>query len=784
MISACATRRTICAASYPAGFKALLLRASPVFLFVCLSLAGCSGGGASSCPVATVEGCVAEAEYRMQFADTVHDIRSSSSFEDRWGLNAINVAEAWGHLHVVRGAEQPGLGVTVGVMDTGIDLLHPTFQEGAAAGTVTETFGPGAVKETGVKASHGTGVASVIAGRVNPAYAYPFTGIAPYATLKMFAVPLGDPLPPDRTFEPVALSTLARYDQEDADVFREVLAEGLDVLNLSFGAPGLIENYDELGLRGALPKTIDALAQSGRRDKTILVWSAGNSNEHLCRPGSYNCVGDAETDHLGLPAGRLAASSPKLSAGLVARIEELQGHSVAAVAMGDDGEIAQFSNRCGIAADWCVAAPGFRVWVAYFGPYRGDIVRGYAALSGTSIAAPMVSGGLALMDQFFRDQLPGEELVTRLFTTADRTGPYADRSTYGHGLMDLDAALSPVGEPRIATGTAAIGSGAPVRAARLRLGRAFGDGPANAFARQEVAGFDALGAPFWYDLGQFVGTSAPLTPSAQLRDFMAAASADVRPRSRESRGGTTVAGPRLGFRESPGGAGVGHARLAQDATILTVGRPDGIVATAFTTEGDGNPQPISGALISWNPADAPLGLRAGWLGERGSLLAATAEGAFGKFAAHSVFVGLELAHDSDGWQLGGGLELGFVRPRARGGIIAGIEPLVTSALSLHAARPTAGNGTLRIALDQPLRVEDGDAVLSVPAGRTLDRAVVRRQLSADLAPAGRQLDLSVRWERPFAGGAFRIGAVATRHAGHHAKARPWLTFLAGWRSPL
>ena len=88
---------------------------------------------------------------------------------------------------------------------------------------------------------------------------------------------------------------------------------------------------------------------------------------------------------------------------------------------------------------------------------------------------------------------------------------------------------------------------------------------------------------------------------------------------------------------------------------------------------------------------------------------------------------------------------------------------------------------LQVPLAQPLRVEGDDAVLSVPVGRTRDREVVRQRLSADLTPAGRQLDLSVRWERPLAGGELRLGAIATHHAGHDAEIRPRLSFLAGWR---
>ena len=755
--------------------------AAPFLLAACIMVAGCSR---NRCDVATAEGCLTTGDYATALAGAVEDIRSSPGLDERWALEALNLPEAWAHLRVVRGITQPGLGITVGVVDTGIDFDHLTFQEGAATGQVTEELMLGATDEAGVEHSHGTSVASIIAGRVNARSAFPFTGIVPYARLKMFAIPLGNPPPPDTPIEPTELSTLSLYDEEDAGFYREVLSGDLDVLNLSFGTPGLIENYDDVpDLRASLPKTIEVLAQPGRKDKTILVWAAGNNNDSLCRPDTDNCVGNTETDYLGQPAGFLNASSPDLFAGLMARIEELQGHSVASVATGDDGEIAFFSNRCGDAADWCIAAPGFGVWAAYFGPYQGEVVRGHARLSGTSFSAPMVSGGLALMDQFFRDQLPSDELVTRLFETADRSGHYADRSIYGHGLMDLDAALSPVGTPKIVSGTATVGSGAPVQGARLWLGRAFGDGPARAFSGQEIAGFDRLGAPFWYDLGHFVGPRTPLTPAAQLHDFMAAAPIDTSEEGIESESDATPAGPRFGIGETPGGASIGHARLAQEAFTVTVGRPAGIVATAFTT-GGGNLRPVSGALVSWLPANAWLGLRAGWLGESRSMLSAIAEGAFGDLAAHSVFVGLELDHEAGGWRLGGGPEIGFVRSRVRGGIIAAIHPLTTSAFTLHASRSIADNGMLLVSLAQPLRVEDGNAVLSVPVGRTQGRGIVRQHFQADLAPAGRQLDLSVRWEQPFAGGEFRLGATATRHAGHDMDAHPWLTVMAGWRASL
>ena len=59
----------------------------------------------------------------------------------------------------------------------------------------------------------------------------------------------------------------------------------------------------------------------------------------------------------------------------------------------------------------------------------------------------MVSGGLITLKKLFRDQLPNEELVSCLFSTANDDGIYANSAIYGHGLMDLGVATKPLGDP-------------------------------------------------------------------------------------------------------------------------------------------------------------------------------------------------------------------------------------------------------------------------------------------------------------------------------------------------
>ena len=758
-----------------AGFAPRRTRAGLLAAAVLVSAAaGCTRHDLPGC-IETREGCLAVEAFDERTAALAEDARAQPNFPAQWGLAAINAHEAYAHLALAAGEDvEPGAGQTIGIVDTGIDEAHPLFY----GKKVTEEFLENAVDETGERYSHGTAVASVLAGvRIPAVYYYPH-GVAPGADLQVFAIPLGTA---PEYYRPISLEVLARVDADEAALYEHVLAweddrGRLDFLNLSLGYSGLIEAYGEEDLRASFGETIEVFAQRDAAEKTIFVWAGGNAHGTKCTQDASWCVEFPDGEH------RVDARSISILPGLPTHFEELRGHHLAVVAVGPDGTIAEFSNRCG-GADWCLAAPGNDVLVAYFGPGRdGPGLHALAETGGTSVAAPMVTGGLAVMKHVFRDQLANTELAARLLETADRTGPYADAAVYGRGMMDLGAATSPVGMTEVPVSATMQGASAPLPSTGLAAGGAIGNGLSRSFAGREIAAFDALGAPFWYDLGDLVRPPAPPSAGERLREFVAAPS--IAPWSDEPDAGAEPAALRLGFGRTPGDAGVGHARLAPNSFTVTVGRPGHVVATAFTNEGDDrrDARPASGALVSWRAADAPLGLRAGWLGERRSMLSASAEGAFGHLAADSLFVAVDLHHRAGGWRFSGGPEFGLARPSARGGIIAGVEPLATSAFALHASRPTAGDGLLQVSLAQPLRVEDGDAELSVPVGRTRDRAVVRERLSADLTPGGRQLDLSVRWERPLAGGELRLGTVATRHAGHDADARPEVSFLAAWRA--
>ena len=130
------------------------------------------------------------------------------------------------------------------------------------------------------------------------------------------------------------------------------------------------------------------------------------------------------------------------------------GHWLAVVAINPDdpdGRIARYSNGCGNAMNWCLAASG----VADFYENNDNPPSGMPA-EGTSFAAPKVSAALAIL--FARHPMMNAlQAVSVLLTTAtDINGDGMD-SVYGHGVLNLPEALMPQGATRLASQSALEG---------------------------------------------------------------------------------------------------------------------------------------------------------------------------------------------------------------------------------------------------------------------------------------------------------------------------------------
>lgn len=123
---------------------------------------------------------------------------------------------------------------------------------------------------------------------------------------------------------------------------------------------------------------------------------------------------------------------------------ELLGKWLVVAASDENGRIADFSNGCGAARNWCLVAPGDNLTVN---------PPGEEGIDGTSFAAPMVSGALAVLKSRFRD-MPMEVIQAILLVSADPVGeremnPEKPDPVYGWGRLNLGSATALQGDVRL-----------------------------------------------------------------------------------------------------------------------------------------------------------------------------------------------------------------------------------------------------------------------------------------------------------------------------------------------
>ena len=120
-----------------------------------LLLSACGGGGGGSVPdeptqetdpdeptqvtvpnrptqVTTIQtyefGGLTPGAFRLKRAELAEDIKDEESFEEQWGLEAINAHQAYANLRLAKGpGERPGYGTTVSFIDTGVNENDPSL---------------------------------------------------------------------------------------------------------------------------------------------------------------------------------------------------------------------------------------------------------------------------------------------------------------------------------------------------------------------------------------------------------------------------------------------------------------------------------------------------------------------------------------------------------------------------------------------------------------------------------------------------------------------------------
>ena len=132
---------------------------------------------------------------------------------------------------------------------------------------------------------------------------------------------------------------------------------------------------------------------------------------------------------------------------------DLLGKWLVAVAVdqNNNNTIASFSNGCGGARAWCLAAPGVRVfnseiqrgpgWARVLPPIPGPSYIYSNIGNGTPYSAAYVAGALALLKSKYPN-MPMSVVAQILLSTATDLGAAGVDDVYGHGMVNVSAALA------------------------------------------------------------------------------------------------------------------------------------------------------------------------------------------------------------------------------------------------------------------------------------------------------------------------------------------------------
>lgn len=295
------------------------------------------------------------------------------------------------------------------------------------------------------------------------------------------------------------------------------VAFNAEVLAVDFfsGVNGTLESFNGITFHVSDPWTY--LTDNGAR---VINKSIGfDEGDIIPNPPVVTDRYVVESDAIAVQNGALLVSSagnnsdPEPSLSNLQTIAELQnagildsgpGAFIIVGAVRENLQIASFSDRAGVARDHYMVAPG--VNIAF--PWNGVMVIG----SGTSFSAPHVVGAAAIIFERW-PTLTGRDVMNILFDSATDLGLPGVDAIYGQGLLNLDAALQPLGTSTFAIG--ASSTGPLVTGTGIVLGSAFGDGGSFGASASDVMILDGFTRDFTIDLKSFVSSVSQVSQVSQ-----------------------------------------------------------------------------------------------------------------------------------------------------------------------------------------------------------------------------------------------------------------------------
>lgn len=299
--------------------------------------------------------------------------------QHEYWLTDYRIVDAW--------KQSTGSGVTVAVIDTGVDGTHPDLVDNVLEGYDASGEGsPNGWQGLGVEPMHGTEVASLIAGHGHNVSGIPKIAGQPGKPAGVIGVA------PDAKILPISLNMVSNaeksIDEQIPAAVRYAVDHGAQVINLSIGSN-----------KTTWPKSWDDAFAYAEEKGVVVVASAGNRGSGITQVGAPATI-----------PGVLTVG------GVDRQREASKGSSTQGISIG----VTAPSN------DMIAAAPGNK----------------YMIWSGSSASAPLVSGLAALIKSKYPN-LSAAQIIQRITESADDTGAAGRDPVYGFGIINPLMSLDP-----------------------------------------------------------------------------------------------------------------------------------------------------------------------------------------------------------------------------------------------------------------------------------------------------------------------------------------------------
>ena len=636
-------------------------------------------------------------------------------FNRNYGLYLIGAHERY-----AKGGQ--GQGVKISILDTGIDLSHPDFAGKIDTRSSYSYFGnPSNISDTG---GHGSHVAGIAAGRKDGRGTH---GVAFASELVIFKG-----IPGNNT-ERLRDKNVNVW----ADAIDRSIKAGAHVMNNSW----VYVNSEQVTI-------------------PITDYTSGDHLAGDLGPATINALNKAkEADLMSVvAAGNDGLTEVAVNAGIPVLLPEYDGYFIAVVAVDEDKNIARFnerqsSNRCGVAKDFCLAAPGLGILSAKNG---GDVEYG----SGTSMAAPHVTGGYAVLKSQF-PEMTAPEIAQIMFDTADDLGAPGVDDVYGQGLLNLSRAERPVGELVVYQGNTTEGDAMPLAETGIVASGALAPALNQALAGQVVMVADAYTRGF--DLAASALVSEIEAQRPRLTITREVKASDALTVIRSSYGtGLRVDGDVSSYEINLGDGdpdadpfgqllredySFGHKFELTDALALTTDHAIGSSSDSFTKSSIG--------LEAKDKDGSGLSAQFGLIEENGTVLGSRFMGAAGQDGrsstsfveiSGSVAVGQDTLLTVSGTQ--------STTDFKQVGLVTGGKNLMGRAgrVSVSKQHFLGSAGTMSLSVSSPLQISSGEISIDLPQDRVAAVAgqqstgVTRTSQTVDITSSVRPIDIGLSYQ--------------------------------------